>query len=300
VKKSYGATRALDGVSLTVEEGEFFALLGPNGAGKTTLISALGGLARADSGTLSVMGFDVRSQYREARRAVGIVPQEIVFDPFFSVRETLTFQSGYFGISGNGAWIDELLDRLALTAKADANMRSLSGGMKRRVLVAQALVHRPPVIVLDEPTAGVDVELRQTLWKFIRELNTAGHTIVLTTHYLEEAEQLCTRIAMLKSGKVVSLDTTENLLAAFSRRVLRLRLASGALPPDIAARAQLDPTGRHMVPIDDYSQVGDVLLALKAAGAAIADMEVTEPDLEDVFLRIMRREEAATAARVAP
>jgi ABC-2 type transport system ATP-binding protein len=235
-----------------------------------------------------------------ARRSVGIVPQEIVFDPFFSVRETLTFQSGYFGISRNGAWIEELLDRLALTDKADANMRSLSGGMKRRVLVAQALVHRPPVIVLDEPTAGVDVELRQTLWKFIRELNAAGHTILLTTHYLEEAEQLCTRIAMLKAGRVVALDTTDKLLAAFSSRVLHLRLVSGALPRGIAARAQLDRNGRHMVPIEDYSQVADVLQALKAAGVSIADMEVTEPDLEDVFLGIMRREEAALAAPVAP
>jgi ABC-2 type transport system ATP-binding protein len=299
VSKSFGATRALDGVSLAVEQGEFFALLGPNGAGKTTLISALGGLARADSGTLSVMGSDVRSDYRKARRAVGIVPQEIVFDPFFSVRETLTFQSGYFGISRNGAWIDELLDRLALTSKADANMRSLSGGMKRRVMVAQALVHRPPVIVLDEPTAGVDVELRQTLWKFIRELNTAGHTIVLTTHYLEEAEQLCARIAMLKSGRLVALDTTANLLAAFSRRVLRLRLVSGSLPPEMAARAQLDPTGRHMIAIDDYAQVADVLIALRAAGTTIADMEVTEPELEDVFLKIMRRDDVAAAGRAA-
>jgi len=300
VGKSFGATRALDGVSLTVGQGEFFALLGPNGAGKTTLISALGGLARADAGTLSVMGFDVRAQYRQARRSVGIVPQEIVFDPFFSVRETLAFQSGYFGMTKNGAWIDELLERLALTSKADANMRSLSGGMKRRVMVAQALVHRPPVIVLDEPTAGVDVELRQTLWKFIRELNKAGHTIVLTTHYLEEAEQLCTRIAMLKAGRLVALDTTANLLAAFSRRVLRLRLVSGSLPPGIAASAQLDPTGRHMVPIDDFSQVADVLVALKAAGAAIADMEVTEPDLEDVFLKIMRHEDAPAAGRAPP
>jgi ABC-2 type transport system ATP-binding protein len=196
----------------------------------------------------------------------------------------------------NGAWIDELLERLALSAKADANMRSLSGGMKRRVMVAQALVHRPPVIVLDEPTAGVDVELRQTLWKFIRELNAAGHTILLTTHYLEEAEQLCSRIAMLKSGRLVALDTTANLLAAFSRRVLRLRLVSGSLPPGIAALAQLDPTGRQMVPIDDYAQVADVLLALKSAGATITDMEITEPELEDVFLKIMRREDAPASA----
>ena len=178
--KRFGPLRALDGVSLVVEQGEFFALLGPNGAGKTTLISALGGLVRPDSGRLTVMGRDVATEFGEARRLLGIVPQEVVFDPFFSVRETLELQSGYFGLRANGAWIGELLERLALGAKADANMRSLSGGMKRRVMVAQALVHRPPVIVLDEPTAGVDVELRQTLWQFVRELNAAGHTIVLT------------------------------------------------------------------------------------------------------------------------
>ena len=180
--KRYGQVRALGGVTLAVEQGEFFALLGPNGAGKTTLISVLGGLAIADEGRAAVMGHDVRTDYRAARRAMGIVPQEVVFDPFFTVRETLEIQSGYFGLRRNGAWIDELLERLALAPKAKANMRSLSGGMKRRVMVAQALVHRPAVIVLEEPTAGVDVELRQTLWEFVRGLNEAGHTIVLTTH----------------------------------------------------------------------------------------------------------------------
>src|SRR6187549_3531950 len=216
VEKRFGRVRALDRVSLEVERGEFFALLGPNGAGKTTLISALGGLARPDAGRLAIMGHDVERDFRAARRAVGIVPQEIVFDPFFTVRETLELQSGYFGLRDNGAWIDELLERLALASKAGANMRSLSGGMKRRVMVAQALVHRPPVIVLDEPTAGVDVELRQSLWAFVRDLNAAGHTIVLTTHYLEEAQQLCSRIAMMKEGRIVALDSTENLLASFS------------------------------------------------------------------------------------
>ncbi|HUP30083.1 MAG TPA: ABC transporter ATP-binding protein, partial [Usitatibacter sp.] len=178
VEKHFGRVHALAGLSLAVEEGEFFALLGPNGAGKTTLISALGGLTRADSGSLAVMGHDVERDFRAARRSVGIVPQEIVFDPFFSVRETLELQSGYFGLRDNAKWIDQLLERLALAPKANANMRSLSGGMKRRVMVAQALVHRPPVIVLDEPTAGVDVELRQTLWSFIRELNAEGRTIL--------------------------------------------------------------------------------------------------------------------------
>ncbi len=200
VRKAYGALQALRGVDLTIEQGEIFALLGPNGAGKTTLISILAGLVRADAGTLKVMGHEVTKDYRAARRALGVVPQELVFDPFFSVRETLRIQSGYFGLRHNDDWIDEILENLHLTDKAEVNMRALSGGMKRRVLIGQALVHRPPVIVLDEPTAGVDVELRQTLWKFVRQLNSAGHTILLTTHYLEEAEALCRRVAVLNKG----------------------------------------------------------------------------------------------------
>lgn len=238
VEKRFGSLRALAGVSLQIAEGEFFGLLGPNGAGKTTLISCLAGLVRPDAGQLTVMGHDVVSDYREARRRLGVVPQELVFDPFFSVRETLRIQSGYFGIRRNDDWIDEILANLDLTAKADTNMRRLSGGMKRRVLVAQALVHRPPVIVLDEPTAGVDVELRQGLWQFIRRLNQDGHTVILTTHYLEEAEALCARIAMLKAGRVVALDTTRNLLARFSGQTLNLRLAGPVqLPPVLRMRA---------------------------------------------------------------
>jgi ABC-2 type transport system ATP-binding protein len=289
VSKRYGALRALDGVSLTVEEGEFFALLGPNGAGKTTLISALGGLVRPDAGRLSVMGRDVATEFGEARRLLGIVPQEIVFDPFFSVRETLELQSGYFGLRDNGKWIDELLERLALGAKADANMRSLSGGMKRRVMVAQALVHRPPVIVLDEPTAGVDVELRQTLWQFVRELNAAGHTIVLTTHYLEEAQNLCSRIAMMKAGRIVALDSTERLLAAFSERVLRVKLAGCELPASLAAGATVDPTGWHRIPVENATQVESALARLRESGARVSHLEVTEPELEEVFVKIMAR-----------
>ncbi len=214
VVKYFGALKALDGVSLEIAEGEFFGLLGPNGAGKTTLISCLAGLARPDSGSLAVLGHDVFRDFRQARRLLGVVPQELVFDPFFNVRETLQIQSGYFGIRKNDDWIDEILDNLDLTSKANVNMRRLSGGMKRRVLVAQALVHKPPVIVLDEPTAGVDVELRQGLWQFVRRLNGEGHTIILTTHYLEEAEALCGRLALMKQGRVIALDTTANLMAA--------------------------------------------------------------------------------------
>jgi ABC-2 type transport system ATP-binding protein len=292
VAKRYGAVRALDRVDLEVQAGEFFGLLGPNGAGKTTLISALGGLARVDTGELAIMGHDVERDFRAARRAVGIVPQEIVFDPFFTVRETLELQSGYFGLRRNGAWIDELLERLGLAAKAGANMRSLSGGMKRRVMVAQALVHRPPVIVLDEPTAGVDVELRQALWSFVRSLNGAGHTIVLTTHYLEEAQQLCSRIAMLKEGRVVALDSTARLLAEFSERVLRVKLSAGALPPALAARATADAGGGFRIPILDMAHVEEALAELRRAGAQVESLEVAEPELEQVFVKIMRREDA--------
>jgi ABC-2 type transport system ATP-binding protein len=291
VEKRFGRVRALDRVSLEVERGEFFALLGPNGAGKTTLISVLGGLARPDAGTAAIMGQDVARDYRAARRSVGIVPQEIVFDPFFSVRETLRIQSGYFGLRDNDAWIDELIERLGLVAKAHANMRSLSGGMKRRVMVAQALVHRPAVIVLDEPTAGVDVELRQTLWTFVRGLNQAGHTILLTTHYLEEAQQLCSRIAMMKEGRIVALDSTERLLASFSERVLRVKLVDCGLPAALASRAAAEAGGWWRIPVEDAAHVEDALAQLRAAGAAVASIEVAEPELEEVFVKIMRREE---------
>lgn len=285
VSKRFSATRALDNVNLNVEQGEFFGLLGPNGAGKTTLISALAGLVRPDSGRLTVMGCDVARDYRAARSQLGVVPQELVFDPFFSVRETLKIQSGYFGIADNDEWIDEILENLDLTAKANANMRTLSGGMKRRVLIAQALVHRPPVIVLDEPTAGVDVELRQTLWCFIRRLNSDGHTIILTTHYLEEAESLCGRIAMLQAGRIVALDTTQNLLQRFSAHTLRLR-CSGDLPVEIAATAQ-QRGAWWSLPFDRFEQVEKLLAAVRTAGCVVDDLEIGKPDLEDVFVRIM-------------
>jgi ABC-2 type transport system ATP-binding protein len=298
--KSYGAVRALDGVSLSVEQGEFFALLGPNGAGKTTLISALGGLVRPDAGTLRVMGRDVAAEYQDARRLLGIVPQEVVFDPFFTVRETLELQAGYFGLRGDRPWIDELLERLALASKADANMRSLSGGMKRRVMVAQALVHRPPVIVLDEPTAGVDVELRQTLWQFVRELNAAGHTIVLTTHYLEEAQNLCSRIAMMKAGRIVALDSTQRLLDAFSERVLRVKLESGELPPVLAAGAAVDAAGWHRIPVESAAEVESALARLREAGIRVSHLEVAEPELEEVFVKIMTRQDMPGPAGASP
>jgi len=288
VHKRFGAVQALCGVDLEVAPGEFFGLLGPNGAGKTTLINILAGLARADSGSVRVLGHDVVSQYRESRRALGVVPQELVFDPFFSVRETLRIQSGYFGLKHNDAWIDEVMHHLDLTGKADANMRSLSGGMKRRVLVAQALVHKPPVIVLDEPTAGVDVELRQGLWEFVRGLNRDGHTIVLTTHYLEEAEALCARIAMLKQGRVVALDTTSNLMNRRDSLYLRLRLAGAPLPAALAQRVRDSHEAVHRLRLRSYAEVEGVLAQVRAAGAQIEEMELLQPDLEDVFVQIMK------------
>jgi len=289
VHKRFASVRALDGISLEIPQGEFFGLLGPNGAGKTTLISILAGLARADSGELRVMGYDVVTQYRQARRRIGVVPQELVFDPFFTVRETLRIQSGYFGLRDNDAWIDEIIARLDLTDKAGANMRQLSGGMKRRVLVAQALVHRPPVIILDEPTAGVDVELRQGLWHFVRELNQAGHTVVLTTHYLEEAEALCSRIAMLKQGVIVALDTTRNLLRQVAGVRLRLRLAPDRLPAPLAAKLiGTDQDGRVLA-LDSYAQIESVLADLRAESIQIQELEVLQADLEDVFVQVMRR-----------
>jgi len=293
VHKRFGAVQALAGIDLEVMPGEFFGLLGPNGAGKTTLINILAGLARADSGSVRVMGHDVIAGYRESRRALGVVPQELVFDPFFSVRETLHFQSGYFGLKHNDAWIDEVMHHLDLAGKADANMRSLSGGMKRRVLVAQALVHKPPVIVLDEPTAGVDVELRQGLWEFVRGLNRDGHTIVLTTHYLEEAEALCARIAMLKQGRIVALDTTSNLVNRRDSLYLKLRIAGAALPAALAARVRDSRDAVHTLRLRSFTEIEGVLAELREAGVQIEELELLQPDLEDVFVQIMNREEGA-------
>src|SRR3954466_2567096 len=265
VSKTYstarGSFKALDGVSFDIQQGEFFGLLGPNGAGKTTLISILAGLTRPSAGRVLVHGHDVQGQYGLARRQLGVVPQELVFDPFFTVREALRIQSGYFGVKNNGAWIDELLESLGLADKAGSNMRQLSGGMKRRVLVAQALVHKPPVIVLDEPTAGVDVELRQTLWQFIARLNREGHTVLLTTHYLEEAEALCNRVAMLKQGRVVALERTSDLLKAASSNVLRFKIDS-QLPAEFAAKARV--TGRIVqLPAHDAHEIESYLATIR-------------------------------------
>jgi ABC-2 type transport system ATP-binding protein len=290
VSKSFPNVRALDNVSLRVEQGEFFALLGPNGAGKTTLISILAGLTKADSGTASIMGFDTISQYRDARRNLGVVPQELVFDPFFTVRETLALQAKYYGVSKADAWIDEILHHLDLTSKANANMRALSGGMKRRVLVGQALVHKPPVIVLDEPTAGVDVELRQNLWTFIKRLNSEGHTIILTTHYLEEAEALCNRVAMLKDGKVVALDTTANLLRGMSG--ITVQISADNVPAAWRDRSAAQATGAQGFTLAGYAELEALLAAYREANIAVKEMKLGEADLEQAFLRLTSKEAA--------
>lgn len=288
VSKYFGEFRSLHEITLSVREGDFFALLGPNGAGKTTLINIIAGLSRPSSGTAKVMGFDVINQFREARRSIGIVPQELVFDPFFSVRETLRFQSGYFGLKHNDDWIDELLHSLSLQDKADSNMRTLSGGMKRRVMVAQALVHKPPVIVLDEPTAGVDVELRKTLWQFISSLNTKGHTIVLTTHYLEEAQALCNRIAMLKKGEVLIEDTTPNLLNKHASQTLVLRI-QGVLPSELEGQVWKSDQdeGRYVLALGHPAEIERVLAACRQHGVEVLECSVEKPDLEDVFVQLM-------------
>ncbi|NBW26916.1 MAG: ABC transporter ATP-binding protein, partial [Methylophilaceae bacterium] len=277
------------GIDLTIEEGEFFALLGPNGAGKSTLINILAGLAKPSSGSIKVMGYDVIQDYQNARRSLGIVPQELVFDPFFNVREMLRFQAGYFGKGReNDDWIDEVIEGLDLQDKANTNMRMLSGGMKRRALIAQALVHKPPVIVLDEPTAGVDVELRKKLWQFIKKLNQKGHTIVLTTHYLEEAETLCSRVAMMDQGKIVALDKTKNLLKRFSAKNLNLRLDLKDKKIPASIQKLMKNLDHHSISflIEEIAEVEFIISELKKSKIKILDMELTNSDLENVFLKL--------------
>ena len=290
VYKHFGALQALKGIDLTIEQGEFFALLGPNGAGKSTLINLLAGLIQPSSGKLSVLGFDVQAQYQQARQALGVVPQELVFDPFFNVREMLRFQAGYFGRGReNDVWIDEVIEGLGLTDKAHTNMRRLSGGMKRRALIAQALAHKPPVVILDEPTAGVDVELRQQLWDFIKRLNRDGHTIILTTHYLEEAEVLCSRVAMMKQGEIIALDSTANLLNRVPGKNLRLKLGSAMLPQGLEPLVRSVDNDIYTLSLSDIAQIEQVLAELRSANVTVEDLQVIETDLEDVFVELVGR-----------
>ena len=300
VSKRFGQLQALDNISFDIKQGEFFGLLGPNGAGKSTLISAMAGLLKPSSGTLSILDFDVQSQYRQSRKYLGVVPQELVMDPFFTVRETLEFQSGYFGIRNNKQWIDELLLQLGLRDKGDTNMRKLSGGMKRRVLIAQALVHRPQVLILDEPTAGVDVELRQTLWKFVRRLHAEGHTIVLTTHYLEEAEELCDRIAIIDQGKMIALETKEDLLARGlgSRLLVTASESINNLPGEFTSKvARLEGKELELTFNRETDSIMDILDSLREASIKIEAVSVLNERLEDVFVRLTSKTGDETASR---
>ncbi len=292
LSKRYGATVALDGIDLQIRQGEFFGLLGPNGAGKSTLINILAGLVRADAGTARIMGHEVWADYRRARRCIGVVPQELVFDPFFTVREVLRIQSGYFGLGReNDPWLEELLHELHLADKADTNMRALSGGMKRRVLIAQALVHRPPVVVLDEPTAGVDVEIRNLLWQFIRRLHAEGHTILLTTHYLEEAESMCQRIAILDRGRIVALDSKERLLASTLGGLVHVRLTCATplttVPPALAGKVRRCEGNVLELDLEQGADsILEVLEILRDAGITLTDLHTERADLEDVFMEL--------------
>jgi ABC-2 type transport system ATP-binding protein len=292
--KQYPGVQALGGVSLAIERGEIFALLGPNGAGKTTWISIVCGLVRATSGAARVFGHDVVRDAIAARKQVGLVPQEVSFDPFFSPREALRFQMGYYGLRPDPARIDEVLAAMDLSAKADTNTRALSGGMKRRLLIAKALVHRPRVLFLDEPTAGVDVALRQDLWAYVRKLRSEGTTIVLTTHYLEEAEALADRVGVIDKGTLVCLDTPAGLLRKHGRRRLRVTLARalGAGQAELPAAlrdggATVDAEGRVVTCPIDHQDLSPLLAAFAALPIPIADFTTEEPSLEQVFLQLV-------------
>lgn len=294
VHKSYGDVQALKGVSFNIEQGEFFGLLGPNGAGKSTLINTMSGLVRASSGRIRIKGFDVVKDYRQARRQIGVVPQEIVFDPFFTVREALNLQLGYMGLKKqeHQAWLAELLETLDLSHKADARVKALSGGMKRRVLIAQALVHRPPVVVLDEPTAGVDVELRQILWRFAQRLHREGHTIVLTTHYLEEAESLCERIAIINQGELQALEAKDQLMARHPYRLLKVATDADRLllPASLSDKLLSDGAGQWCFKLDkSQDSMTAVLEELKQAGVVVNDIETQNPGLEEIFIEMTAR-----------
>ena len=288
--KTYsGGKRALDGVTLDVPQGSIFGLLGPNGAGKSTLINILAGVVNKTGGTAEIWGRDIDRQPRDARAALGVVPQEIVADVFFTPREALEVQAGYYGVPASERRSDELLAALGLSDKAHAYVRALSGGMKRRLMVAKALVHNPPILILDEPTAGVDVELRRQLWEYVRRINAEGVTILLTTHYLEEAQELCDTIAIMNRGEVVACEPTPQLLRRLdTRNVVVTPEGELARVPDlpgfeVAAR----PNGAFVVTYrKGRSSVEQVLAAVRAAGVTIADITTEDPDLEDVFLAL--------------
>jgi ABC-2 type transport system ATP-binding protein len=295
LSKTYaGGKLALDGVSFEVPRGQIFGLLGPNGAGKSTLINILAGLVMKTGGKAVIWGFDIDDHPRNAKRSIGVVPQEIIFDPFFTPRETLEIQAGLYGIPASERRSDALLAAMHLTDKANAYSRTLSGGMKRRLLVAKAMVHSPPILVLDEPTAGVDVELRRQLWAYVRSLNEQGVTVVLTTHYLEEAEQLCDRIAIINHGKVIANEPTRDLVAKAQEKavVVTFDRDIGKVPTNSCFEniALVDERTLEITYRKDRVNAGEVLTALTADGHGIVDVRTREPDLEDVFLSLVGAE----------
>jgi len=302
VSKHYEDLYALDQVNFNIPQGSFFGLLGPNGAGKSTLINIMAGLTKSSLGNVRIMGHHVEKNWRESRYALGVVPQELVYDPFFTVREMLRLQSGYFGFGKeNDAWIDELMESFSLSDKADTNLQRLSGGMKRRVLIAQALVHKPPVLLLDEPTAGVDIELRQSLWAFTKQLHAQGHTILLTTHYLEEAQSLCKQIAILNKGKLVALDDTQALVDRHPYRLLCLRLEQddlsqlpAALRDKIVPQTEHDPYKLTLRLHREKDKISDVLMSLHNTGIEYEDLNTEDPGLEEVFLSLTQQANLAT------
>lgn len=303
LSKTYAATKkapakeALKSVDLTVPQGSIFGLLGPNGAGKSTFINILSGLVNKTSGTASVWGFDLDKEPRQVRASMGVVPQEITIDVFFTPKEALEIHAGLFGVPRQERRTMEILGALGLTDKADAYVRQLSGGMKRRLLVAKAMVHSPPVLILDEPTAGVDIELRRQLWDYVQDLHAQGVTVVLTTHYLEEAQELCDTIAIINHGEVVACDSTENLIASLDQKVLMVEPSTSlSAAPDLGPfKAAVQPDGRLSIAYKpSETPVGSILTQLMSAGVEVKDLSTVEPDLEDVFLQLTYEADAAT------
>ena len=297
LEKTYaGSKRALDGVSLEVPTGQIFGLLGPNGAGKSTMINILAGLVNKTGGTATIWGFDIDKHPRNAKGSIGIVPQEILFDPFFTPAETLEIQAGLYGVPKGKRRTMELLRAVHLEDKADAYSRTLSGGMKRRLLVAKAMVHSPPILVLDEPTAGVDIELRQQLWDYVRRLNRQGVTVVLTTHYLEEAEQLCDRIAIINHGRLIANEATRTLVGMAQEKAVEVVVDRDiAEPPEAPCFDKIELVRDRTLAITyrkDRVNAGEVLSALQRAGLGIVDVSTREADLEDVFLNLTRASNA--------
>ncbi len=287
IYKNFGALQALKDINFTIEQNTYFGLIGPNGAGKSTLINIMSGLSHATKGSIEIMGYNVRSNWKRARQSIGVVPQELIYDSFFTVREMLRLQSGYFGYgTENYPWIDELIETLDLSDKTNENLHRLSGGMKRRVLIAQALVHKPKVIVLDEPTAGVDVGLRQVLWQFTKRLHNEGHTILLTTHYLEEAESLCREIAILHKGRLVAIDRTRALLELYPYKLLNIKFTGDKLdlPESIKKLIVTSTEGKLRLKLHRIKdKIGEVRETINSSGIHIVYMQTVEPCLEDVF-----------------